>query len=90
MSDDNLPFDPVKDAENIRRHGMSLAQYAFLDVIAFLPDRRFPYGEERFRAWGTIDGESHCLAYTVKDGRVRPISLRRAHAKEMKRHVRST
>lgn len=84
---DDLPFDPEKDAENVGKHGVSLARYVDLEVLTFLPDARFAYGEERFRAWGLIDGEAYCLAYTVRDGRVRPISLRRAHAKEMKRHV---
>ena len=84
---DARPFDPVKDAENIRRHGISLSRYVDLEVLAFLADDRFTYGESRFRAWGLIDGLAHCLAYTVRDGIVRPISLRRAHAKEMRRHV---
>ena len=84
---DDLPFDPAKDVENIRTHGISLARYIDLDVIAFLADERFAYGEPRFRAWGLIDGRAHCLAYTLRSGRVRPISLRRAHEKEMKRYV---
>ena len=84
---DDLPYDPRKDAENRRNHGVALARYADLDVLAFLPDDRFGYGEERFRAWGLIDGVAHCLAYTLRDGRVRPISLRRAHRKEMERYV---
>jgi uncharacterized DUF497 family protein len=45
------------------------------------------YGEVRYRAWGHIDGKAYYLAFTVRDGIVRPISLRRAHAKEMKRHA---
>ncbi|WP_299714026.1 BrnT family toxin [Tardiphaga sp.] len=37
---------------------------------------------------GYIDGRPHYLAYTLRGRTVRPISLRRAHAKEMKRHVK--
>jgi uncharacterized DUF497 family protein len=36
---------------------------------------------------GHIDGVAYYLAFTIRDRKVRPISLRRAHAKEMKRHV---
>lgn len=84
---DEAFFDPAKDRENVRRHGISLARYVDLDVLAFLVDGRRDFGEERFRAWGLIDGASYCLAYTLRGGRVRPISLRRAHAKEMRRYA---
>ncbi|HXQ05333.1 MAG TPA: BrnT family toxin [Bradyrhizobium sp.] len=50
-------------------------------------DDRFDYGEPRYRAYGAIDGVSHCLVFTVRNDRYRPISLRRAHAKEMRRHA---
>lgn len=52
-----------------------------------LRDERTAYGEERYRAWGLIDGEQHALAFTFRDGKVRAISLRRAHTKEFKRYV---
>jgi uncharacterized DUF497 family protein len=50
-------------------------------------DDRYDYGEVRYRAYGFIDGVAYCLAFTTRNGQVRPISLRRAHAKEMRRHV---
>ena len=81
------PFDPAKNAMNVAKHAISLARYADLDVMAFVADERADHGEPRFRAWGLIDGLPYCLAYTIRDGHVRPISLRRAHAKEMARYV---
>ena len=36
----------------------------------------------------TFDGIAYYLAFTFRDGEMRPISLRRAHAKEMKRYVK--
>jgi uncharacterized DUF497 family protein len=81
-------FDPKKDASNIARHGISLARATEMVIARFRTDDRFDYGEVRYRAWGHIDGVAHCLVYTIRDGKVRPISLRRAHAKEMKRYVR--
>jgi uncharacterized DUF497 family protein len=82
-----LPFNPLKDEVNIAKRGVSLARAADLEILAVLEDVRFDYGERRYRAWGMIDGRPHCLAFTVADGAIRPISLRRAHSKEMKRYV---
>jgi uncharacterized DUF497 family protein len=82
-------YDPAKDAANLAKHGLSLARAFDMDVAAFAVDDRFDYGEERIRAFGTIDGSIYCLVYTVRDGAMRPISLRRAHAKEMKRYVQA-
>ena len=81
----NILFDPTKDAMNIVKHGMSLARAADLDVLAFVPDDRF--AEPRFRLHGLIDGQAYGAAGTDRDGIVRVISLRRAHAKEMRHHV---
>lgn len=81
-----IEFDPAKDAANIEKHGVSLARAGDLEILARLIDDRFE--EDRRRAYGLIDGVAYCLAYTIRDNRVRAISLRRAHAKEMRRYVR--
>lgn len=83
----DVEFDPAKDEINIRKHGVSLRRAADLVIEAFILDTRVDYGEERFRAYGTIDGLDYCLGCTIRGERVRAISLRRAHAKEMRRHV---
>lgn len=82
-----IEFDADKDAINITKHGVSLSRAVDLEMLAVQPDRRFAYGEERFRAWGLIDGVAHCLAFTTRGNRIRAISLRRAHRKEMDRYV---
>jgi uncharacterized DUF497 family protein len=56
-----------------------------LEVLATIPDDRFT--EPRKRAYGLIDGRFYCLAYVERDGDVRAISLRRAHAKEVRRYA---
>ena len=81
-----IEFDPDKDAANIAKHGLSLARATDLDVLAYVPDTRFE--EPRFRLYGLIEGEAYCAAGTDRGGVVRVISLRRAHAKEMRRYVR--
>lgn len=85
-----IEFDPVKDAINIAKHGVSLADSAALDLLSAATeiDTRYPYAETRFRAFGRIDGEGFCLAFTVRGTVVRPISFRRAHEKEMRRYDR--
>jgi uncharacterized DUF497 family protein len=83
-------FDPAKEALNPAKHGISLARWVDLEVFAIVRDDRFDYGEPRYRAYGVIDGISYCLVFTVRNERYRPISLRRAHAKEMRRHAPKT
>jgi hypothetical protein len=81
-----IEFDPSKDAANLAKHNISLARAADLKVFAAIEDDRF-LNETRFRAYGLIDGLTYCLAYTLRNGNIRPISLRRAHAKEIKRYA---
>jgi uncharacterized protein len=80
-------FDPAKDAINIAKHGVSLARWVDMEIRAIKPVEPFDHGEPRYRAYGFIDGVAHCLVFSVREERYRPISLRRAHAKEMRRHV---
>jgi uncharacterized protein len=84
------PFDEAKDAINIAKHGISLARVSDFVEVAVLVDDRFDYGETRYRAWGHIDGVAYYLAFTFRNGKMRPISLRRAHAKEIRRYVKKT
>lgn len=81
------PFDPFKEAYNKKTHQISLARWVDLKVISIVEDDRFDYGEKRFRAYGLIDGIAYCLVFTMRNEQRRPISLRRAHAKEMKRYA---
>lgn len=82
-----IEFDPAKDAANVAKHGISLARAGDLAPITSVIDDRFEYGETRIRTYGHIDGVAYCLTFTTRGDAVRPISLRRAHAKEMKRYV---
>jgi uncharacterized DUF497 family protein len=85
----DIEFDPAKDAANIAKHGLSLADAVMIDLLtaAVSVDDR-GYTETRFRAFQRIDGVGYCLVFTVRETTVRPISFRRAHEKEMKRHGR--
>jgi uncharacterized protein len=80
-------FDPSKDAINFAKHGISLSRWVDLEIETTFVDDRKDYGEVRYRAYGHIDGVAYCLVFTDRDSRVRPIGLRRAHEKEMRRHA---
>jgi uncharacterized DUF497 family protein len=82
-----VDYDPAKEAINLSKHGVSLERWADLDIVVTFVDDRHDYGEIRYRAYGYIDGLTYCLTFTGRDGRVRPISLRRTHKKEMKRYA---
>lgn len=83
-----IEFDIAKDDINFDKHGISLSRACDLDILAFIEDDRNKYGEVRYRAWGLIDGVPHCLVFTHRNGRLRAISLRRAHKKEYDRYVK--
>ncbi len=83
-----ITFDPGKDVVNREKHGLSLARAVEIDLgsATVLADHRQDYGEPRWRAYGMMDGRLHMLAFTVRDGVLRAISLRRANAKEARRN----
>lgn len=80
----DIEFDPAKDKANIAKHGLSLRRAGEMTNIVVVPDRR--YDEPRFRLYGLIDDTAYCAAVTLRGERTRIISLRRAHAKELRRH----
>ena len=82
-------FDPDKDARNKEKHQLSLADFSGFDADPLvIEDDRRDYGEQRFRAFGLIDGKPHSIAFTVRGNAMRLISFRRAHAKELRRYER--
>ncbi len=84
---DQSSFDPEKDRRNRTKHGLAFSDFKGFDQDpAVIEDDRADYGERRFRALGRIDGQGHCVILTYRDGRMRLISFRRAHEKELRRH----
>jgi uncharacterized protein len=84
-----IEFDAEKDRANIAKHGISLARAKDISVLVILEDDRFDYGETRYRAFGMIDDQAHCLVFAERNNVMRIISLRRAHAKEIARYVKT-
>ena len=79
-----IEFDPDKDTANVAKHGISPARAADFELVSRIEDNR--YYEPRIRAYGRIDDVMYSMAFVTRDGKVRPISLRRAHEKEFRRH----
>lgn len=79
-------FDLAKDQINRAKHGISLDRAAEMDDPIVVKDDRFD-GEQRYRLYGLLNGQPHCLAAVLRDGVIRAISFRRAHLKEYRRYV---
>jgi uncharacterized DUF497 family protein len=76
MADGNFVWDPRKDAENQRKHGVAFAaaQEAFLDphrVIA--QDLSHSGTEDRFYCFGEVDGEILTVRFTYRAALIRII-----------------
>ena len=81
-----IEFDPVKDATNLHKHGVSLQAAACFDWDTALEreDDRFDYGEARVVAIGLIDDRLFVMIFTEGSGEdaIRIISLRPAEKHE--------
>ena len=77
-------WDEDKAAENLRRHGLDFARAleAFRPGALRIRDRRQDYGEERRLLLRLVDRVAIVVAYTVRDGRYRIISARRANRRK--------
>ena len=76
MADSRFNWDPEKDAENQRKHGVSFnrAQYAFADpqrVIA--RDVSRSQAEDRFYCFGEVDGGVLTVRFTYRASVIRII-----------------
>ena len=78
-------FDPEKSRGNESKHGIS-----FTSAQALWQDEdrvEFPANsetEQRFALLASFDGKVWAAFYTVREGRIRIISVRRARTKEIK------
>jgi uncharacterized DUF497 family protein len=82
-------WDEAKRAANLAKHGIDFAAAikAFADpALVIEPDRRRDHGEPRWRAYGRLGGRLLVIAFTVRDGRCRLISARKANRRERRRH----
>ncbi len=86
-----IEFDHAKDETNTAKHRVSLALAAEPDWEAALVwiDERFEYGELRMIALAPKNAILHYVAFVELGDVGRPISLRRANRREVRRYVAS-
>lgn len=82
-------FDPRKDADNLAKHGVSLALARQLDWDAALVwiDERFEYSELRMIALAPETNTLYYVAFVERGSWRRIISVRRATRREVKHYV---
>jgi uncharacterized DUF497 family protein len=87
-------WDPEKDLENRKKHGVSFAEAStvFLDPLAAtVPDDRHSIGESRFRTTGyTVTDRLVIVAHTDRGDRIRIITAREAKPKERRQYEQQT
>ncbi len=86
-----ITFDPAKNERNLRLRGISFemaAEFEF-DSATFDEDQRKDYGEIRTLSIGYIGDTLHALVFTLRNGKIRVISLRRANRKERDKYARA-
>ena len=86
-----IAFDPVNDAINQTKHGISLALATELDWKAALVwvDDRFRYNETRMIALAPKTGILYYVAFVERGAVRRVISLRQANRREVKYYVQA-
>jgi uncharacterized DUF497 family protein len=84
-------WDERKRQWNLQHRGLDFADAIYLDLLTAEThvDSRRPYGETRFVSTGNLDGQLCVLVWTLREGRLRVISLRRANDREKKAHSES-
>ena len=86
-----ITFDPRKSERNFRERGLSFEMVSDFDLSSatFRIDTRKDYGEVRTRALGFIGETLYALVFTMHDGVLRVISLRKANHKERNRYEKA-
>jgi hypothetical protein len=88
-----VTFDPAKDAENIRKHGISLARAEDFDfdTAYYVDDDSQDYGEIRVIAISWLDALLYTLIFRDEDApnTIRAISLRKANAQERNQYAQN-
>jgi len=84
-----IDFDPLKDAANQEKHGISLSFASNLewDTALVWTDTRQDYGEDRKCALVICGIRLYFVAYVLRGKKRRVISLRKANAREVNRYV---
>jgi hypothetical protein len=83
-------WDPQKRRANLVKHKVDFAAVEAFDWSAARIEADIRHDEVRLKATGAIAGRVHVLIYTVERRVVRVISLRKASAREVRRHAEAS
>lgn len=77
-------WDEAKRRSNLDKHGVDFIDAALVlaDAQLILEDTRRDYGEQRYLAFGEMNGLLFVVAFTLRDGAFRIISARRTNSRE--------
>lgn len=83
-----IEFDPAKSALNAAKRGLPFDRALDFDLetASIAIDGRKAYGETRHVALGYLDDRLHVLCFVTTDRGLRVASLRKANAREARRH----
>jgi uncharacterized protein len=88
------PWDPKKAETNLRKHGVGFPEAATLERdprLMMTEDRLHSLDEERWVVIGVSNrGRVLRVTCTYRDGRMRPITARRATKRERNEYFRGT
>lgn len=81
-------WDERKQQINLAKHGLSFELVERFDwsTAKIETDERYDYGEVRGLAFGRIDGRGYAIVFTYRGPRIRIISLRPMHERELRKH----
>jgi len=84
-----ITFDPQKSERNREERGFGFEIAAAFDFASaiYAEDKRRDYGERRMRAIGRIGAAVYAMVFTVRDSKLRVISLRKASRRERRRYA---
>ena len=88
----NFEWDPAKNDANIEKHGIDFhgAQTIWDSVVVTFQSVQSHHGEPRYLAIGLYQGREIAVVYTLREGRTRLISARRARKNEREIYWQST
>ena len=89
----DFEWDEAKSDACFAHRGFDFAYAvrAFLDPNRIAGrDRRWDYGEDRYRLLAAIEGRMFVLIYTMRDSAIRIISARKANGKEIREYEYKT
>ncbi len=70
---------------------LSYVAHAFLDEDRIVSvDRRWDYGEDRYRLLGAVEGRVFVVIYTMRGSTIHIISARKANRREVREYERNT